>query len=113
MENFFDRLVRSWEGKDVRKDDVERNIRRIQKEIDNTDPGSEKMTKLEAQMEQALKNKKLYRESRGLGLDPNTVFMGLLLTGISALAFSLDLEIPGVLKHAGYITKLPMARLHF
>ena len=113
MGNLFEQLVNSWKMKNVQKSDIENTIRRIQEQTDKADPGSEQMTKLGVQMEQALKNKKLFKEAKRFGLDPNTVLMALLLFGISAFAFSLDLEIPMALKHAGYLTKLPIAKLHF
>ena len=85
----------------VRKCDIEETIRRIQKKMDESEPGSDEMGRRGSQMEQALKNKKLYKEAKRFGLSWDTVLIVIAALGITYFGFCLDLESPRALKIAG------------
>ena len=101
MANQMDGVVNYLKMNGVRKCDIENTIRRIQERMDKTEVGTDEMTKLGQQMEQALKNKKLYKEARRFGISWDTAFIILAAVGITYFGFCLDLESPRALKIAG------------
>lgn len=113
MANPIEGMVNALKMSGVRKCDIEETIRRIQKKMDATDAGTPEMTVLGSQMEQALKNKKLYKEAQRFGLSWDTVLIVLAAVGITYFGFCLDLESPRALKIAGQGLKLlPGMKIH-
>jgi hypothetical protein len=113
MMNPIDGLVKNLKMNGVRKCDIEETIRRIQKKMDETDAGTDEMTKLGIQMEQALKNKKLYKEAKRWGISWDTVAIVVFAGAITYFGFCLDLESPRALKIATQGLKLlPAIKIH-
>lgn len=98
-------------AKELRKKDVDETIRRIQKASEKAEPGSEEFKKLRADLEQELKNKKLYKEMRFLGISPDKILMALIILVIAGFGFALDLDSPKALKIASFALKLPMCKV--
>lgn len=95
----------------LRKKDIDETIQRIQKASKEADPGSEEFRKLRMDLEQELKNKKLYRELRFMGISPDKILFALLVLLIAGFGFALDLDSPKALKIAQFALKLPICKV--
>lgn len=94
-------------ARQLRKKDVDETIRRIQEASAKAKPGSDEFKKLRSDLEQELKNKKLYKEMRFLGISPDKIMMALLILVIAGFGFALDMDSPKALKIASFVLKLP------
>jgi len=99
--------VNLWKTKGVKKSDIEETIRRIQAKRNSVDPGTPEFRQLSEDLEQELKNKKLYKEANSFGIKPDTVLIILTVLAVAGFGFALDLDSPKALKIASFILKLP------
>lgn len=74
-------------------------------------PGTEEFAKLRKDLEQELKNKKLVKEMRMMGLSADKILMVAVILLIAGFGFALDLESPKALKIASFALKLPMCKV--
>ena len=109
--NPMESMVNSWKMRGIKKCDIEDAIRRIQEERNNAKPGTEEWRRLSVDLEQELKNKKMYQEAHRFGLSWDTIAIIVMVLTISGFAFALDLESPKALKIASYVLKLPGVKL--
>lgn len=109
--NQVENIMNSWKMRGVKKSDIEAAILRIQKKRENVEPGTEEWRRLSVDLEQELKNKKMYNEAKKLGLKWDTVAIIVMVLAISGFAFALDLESPKALKIASYVLKLPGVKI--
>ena len=109
--NQMENIMNSWKLRGVKKSDIEAAILRIQKKRENVEPGTEEWRRLSVDLEQELKNKKMYNEAKKLGLKWDTVAIIVMVLAISGFAFALDLESPKALKIASYVLKLPGVKI--
>lgn len=94
----------------LRKSDINETIRRIQEASKQVEPGSEEFKRLRADLEQELKNKKLCREMRFLGISADKVLMVAVVLAIAGFGFALDMDSPKALKIAQFALKLPILK---
>lgn len=94
----------------LRKSDINETIRRIQEASKQVEPGSEEFKRLRADLEQELKNKKLCREMRFLGISADKVLMVAVVLVIAGFGFALDMDSPKALKIAQFALKLPILK---
>lgn len=91
----------------LRRKDIDETIERIKEASAKAEPGSEEFKRLRADLEQELKNKKLYKEMRFLGIAPDKILFALIILIIAGFGFALDLDSPKALKIAQFALKLP------
>lgn len=94
-------------ARQMKKKDIDETIQRIREASEKAKPGSEEFKRLRADLEQELKNKKLYKEMRFAGISPDKIMFALLILVIAGFGFALDLESPKAMKIASFIFKLP------
>ena len=104
-------LAAYLKAKGIRKSDIEETIRRIQEKRNKTEPGTEEFRRLSEDLEQELKNKKLYKEARSFGIKPETILLIGMVLAIAGFGFALDLESPKALKIASFVLKLPGVKI--
>lgn len=109
--NPMESMIKSWKMKGVKKCDIEEAIRRIQAKRKEIDPGTEEWRRLSVDLEQELKNEKMYKEGHRFGLSWDTIAIIAMVLTISGFAFALDLESPKALKIASFVLKLPGVKL--
>lgn len=109
--NPMESMVSYWKTKGVKKSDIEETIRRIQAKRNAAEPGTEEFRRLSVDLEQELKNKKLYKEARSFGIKPDTVLIMLMVLLVSGFGFALDLDSPKALKIASFALKLPGVKI--
>lgn len=105
--NPIESTVHYWKTKGVKKSDIEETIRRIQEKRNAVEPGTPEFRQLSGDLEQELKNKKLYKEARSFGIKPDTILIMLMVLAVAGFGFALDLESPKALKIASFVLKLP------
>ena len=91
----------------LKQKDIDETIGRIKEASAKAEPGSEEFKRLRADLEQELKNKKLYKEMRFLGIAPDKILFALIILVIAGFGFALDLDSPKALKIAQFVLKLP------
>lgn len=109
--NPMESMVKSWKMRGIKKCDIEEAIRRIQAKRATVEPGTEEWRRLSGDLEQELKNEKMYKEAKRFGLSWDTIAIIVMVLTISGFAFALDLESPKALKIASYVLKLPGVKL--
>lgn len=109
--NPMENMVNSWRRRGVKKSDIENAMRRIQAKRATVEPGTAEWRQLSGDLEQELKNKKMYQEAHRFGLSWDTIAIIVMVLTISGFAFALDLESPKALKIASYVLKLPGVKL--
>jgi len=109
--NPMESMVSYWKTKGVKKCDIEETIRRIQAKRNAAEPGTEEFRRLSVDLEQELKNKKLYKEARSFGIKPDTVLIMLMVLLVAGFGFALDLDSPKALKIASFALKLPGVKI--
>lgn len=104
-------LIEKWKkARDIKKSDINETIRRIQERTKQVDPGSEEFRNLRYCLEQELRNKKLVKETKMLGISPDKAIMIAVILVIAGFGFALDLESPKALKIAQFVLKLPIVK---
>ena len=98
-------------ARSLKKKDIDETIQRIQKASEKAEPGSEEFRKLRVDLEQELKNKKLYKEMRFMGISPDKIMFALLVLIIAGFGFALDMDSPKALKIAQFALKLPICKV--
>ena len=91
----------------LKRKDIDETIDRIKQASAKAEPGSEEFKRLRQDLEQELKNKKLYKEMRFLGIAPDKILFALVILVIAGFGFALDLDSPKALKIAQFALKLP------
>lgn len=105
------KFIEKWKkAMKLRKSDINETIRRIQEASKQVEPGSEEFKRLRADLEQELKNKKLCREMRFLGISADKVLMVAVVLVIAGFGFALDMDSPKALKIAQFALKLPILK---
>ena len=99
------------ENEQRREKAVLEEMLKIQEKMGVPKPGSEEFDKLRKQLEQELRNKKLVKEMRFMGLSPDKILMVLVIIGIAGFGFALDTESPKALKIAQFALKLPIVKV--
>lgn len=92
--------------KKLRGRDIEEEIERIELATKAVDPGSDEYRRLREAYEQELKNKKLVREMRFLGIPAEKIMMACLILIIAGFGFALDMESPKALKISTFILNI-------
>lgn len=95
----------------LKKDDIQETIRRIQEASKKVEPGSEEFARLRDDLEQELRNKKLLKETKILGMPADKLLMIAVILVIAGFGFALDLESPKALKIASFALKLPICKV--
>lgn len=98
-------------ARELRRMDIDQTIKRIQEASSKADPGSEEFRRLRTDLEQELKNKKLCKEMRFLGLSADKVLMVAVVLVIAGFGFALDMDSPKALKIASFALKLPICKV--
>lgn len=106
------KLIDKWKRtKELNKSDIQETIERIKKASETVDPGSEEFRRLRTDMEQELKNKKLLKDTKFMGLSMDKVLMVAVILVIAGFGFALDLESPKAMKIASFVLKLPICKV--
>ena len=106
------KLIDKWKrAQKLKQVDIDEAIWRIQEKTKTVDPGSEEFRRLRQDLEQELKNKKLVKEMRFMGLSADRVLMVATILLIAGFGFALDLDSPKALKIASFALKLPMCKV--
>ena len=86
-------------------------IVKLQEKMGAPKPGSEEFARLRKDLEQELKNKKLVKEMKFMGLSADKILMVAVILIIAGFGFALDLESPKALKIAQFALKLPICKV--
>lgn len=106
------KFVDKWKkAQQLKKDDISETIARIRKASAEAEPGSEEFRRLRIDMEQELKNKKLVKDMKFMGISMDKVLMVAVILVIAGFGFALDLESPKAMKIASFVLKLPMCKV--
>lgn len=106
------KLIDKWKkARQLNRSDIQETIRRIQERTKEVDPGSEEFRRLRVDLEQELKNKKLMREMRFMGISADKALMVAVILVIAGFGFALDLDSPKALKIASFALKLPICKV--
>lgn len=106
------KLIDKWKkSQELKKMDIEETIARIREKTKDVDPGSEEFRRLRQDLEQELRNKKLVKEMRFMGLSADKVLMVAVVLLIAGFGFALDLDSPKALKIASFALKLPICKV--
>lgn len=106
------KLIDKWKkARQLNRSDIQETIRRIQERTKEVDPGSEEFRRLRVDLEQELKNKKLMREMRFMGISADKALMVAVILLIAGFGFALDLDSPKALKIASFALKLPICKV--
>lgn len=92
--------------KRLNKGNIDETIRRIQVQLKKAEPGSDQFKQLQEAYEQALKNKKLEKETKWLGVDAGKVAAGVGLSLLGIFALALEVDSPHALKTAQFLVGL-------
>lgn len=106
------KLIEQWKkARELKRQDIDETIRRIQEASKNADPGSEEFRRLRTDLEQEYKNKKLCKEMKFMGLSPDKILMVAVVLVIAGFGFALDMDSPKALKIASFVLKLPVCKV--
>ena len=105
-------MIKKWKAASkLRRSDISETIRRIQEKTREVDPGSEEFRRLRVDLEQELKNRKLMKEMRFMGVSPDKILMIAVILVIAGFGFALDLDSPKAIKIASFVLKLPICKV--
>lgn len=90
----------------LRHHDIEATLRRIRKEREYAQPGTEEFKRLQEDYERELKNRKLVKEMRYLGWSPDKIILVVGMLLVAGLGVMLDLDSPKALKIAQFALNL-------
>lgn len=106
------RLLRQQRAIEVqRMEQLMDDIMIIHTKMDPPQPGTPEFNELRKQMEQELKNKKLVKEMRFMGLTMDKAIMIAVILLIAGFGFALDTDSPKALKIASFVLKLPICKV--
>ena len=90
----------------LRHHDIEATLRRIRKEREYAQPGTEEFKRLQEDYERELKNKKLAKELIFMGWSPDKIILVLGMILVAGMGVLLDYDSPRVLKIAQFALSL-------
>lgn len=109
--NTFDEIQIERDREAKRAKELEDEILEIRTKMEPPKPGSEMYERLRQQLDQELKNKKLVKEMKFMGLTADKIVMVVVILVIAGFGFALDLDSPKAMKIAQFILKLPMVKV--
>lgn len=101
--NFIDKWKKA---RKLKRGNIEELLRRIDEESKECDPDSEQFKRLRQAYEQELKNKKLVKEMKLMGLQFDKILLIAVILLIAGFGFALDMESPKALKIAQFVLSI-------
>ena len=94
---------KKWQkARKINEDDINATIERIQEARKKVKPGTAEFRALSEDYEQELKNKKLVKEMKHMGIPGDKILFAVVILMVAGFGFALDLDSPKALKIAQF-----------
>ena len=100
-------FLEKWKkARKLKRGGIEETLMRIEEATKNAEPGSESFNRLRKDYEQELKNKKLVKEMKFMGISWDKILLVCVILLIAGFGFALDLESPKAIKIAQFVLSI-------